>query len=188
MYLETIKSRNKNQRAYYHYLVTGGKYGRRKYVNLAELPAIKAEITAERSRKKFLAGLRSAVRHAKPGPVPAINEVQRIMLDHSGYRLHGGLRLTKDRKKFLARKEVAFRHSMLSAAAREIARTPDDLLRLEKKALSLQAALSASKVRGTTFEMCLSVVFAISAAAMAGSAGTGASSPTSVRHSADSPC
>ncbi len=183
MYLEKIKHRNKRGRVYFHHLVSGGKFGRRKYISRAALPAVKAEITAERSKRKFLSSLSSAVRHAKPGPVPAINEIQRVVLESSGYRIRGGLRVTRDRKKFFGKKQVEFRHSMLSEAAREIARTPDDLVRIEKKALSLQAAFSASKHSGVKFDDCKAAVFSAEAASM--KRGTGTISPSNSRHSGD---
>jgi hypothetical protein len=185
MYLEKIKHRNKRGRVYFHHLVTGGKFGRRKYVSRAALPSVKEEISADKARRKFLSSLRSAFRHGKPGPVATISETQRVMLECSGYRLRGGLRVTRDRKKFFGKKQVEFRHSMLSEAAREIARTPDDLARIEKKAISLQAAFSASKRSGAKFDDFKTAMFSAEAASMTGGTRTGASSPRSARHSGD---
>lgn len=187
MYLETVRHRNSRGRVYLHHLVTGGKYGRRKYVSRAALPAVKAEVTADRSRRKFLSGLRSAVRHAKPGPVPAINETQRIMLERCGYRLHGGMRVTRDRKRFFGTDALQFRHSMLGEAAKKIARTPEDLEKIEKKAISLQTAFASSGAKSMTYDRCLAAVFN-SLAGAAQVADAGVSKPSVAIHSADSPC
>jgi hypothetical protein len=185
MYLERMRHRDRYGHVYHHYCQTSRKAGKlvRKYVSRAALPAIRQMIDERKAARKLVAALKPVFSSGSPGPDPAICAMQRAMLESGGYRLAGGMRIVRDRKKFFMKEQVEFRHSMLDPGALAIAKTPEDLERLERLAIRLQTALARSKVKGMTYAGCLAAVFKASS----GGHGTetGASSPSNVRHSGD---
>lgn len=161
MYLERMRHRDRCGHVYYHHCLTSRNGGRviRKYVSRAALPSVRRMIDERKAAKKFVTALKPVFSNGSPGPDPIICNMQRDMLKSAGYRLAGGTRVVRDRRKFFNTEQVEFRHSMLDEFALEIARTPEDLERLEKQAISLQTAFSRSKTKGMTYEKCLAAVF-----------------------------
>jgi len=136
----------------------GGKRVR-KYLPRYSLPFERDVLDRNNAIKKFASTLRKIFKHGRPGPAPVIPELQREILKTAGYRLAGGMRVTRDRRKFFGYEQIEFRHSLLDAVALAVARTPEALEKIEKKATSLQASYSRSRVKGMTYTKCLDAIF-----------------------------
>ena len=160
-YLECKKRRSPTGSAFYHHvLITKHKGVRtRKYICKLGVPFVKVELDKAQAVKKLKTALNSAMSAGQPGPLPKIPEYQRQLLKAAGFTLDGGTtRLTRSRLNYYKRDAAAVRLSMKDSGVQAAIATPENLMRLEKRADSLHKSLSRRKVSGKSYEDCLAAV------------------------------